>query len=523
MAIGPTLGTGLFLAGGQALAVGGPASLLISYTFLSLLVYFMATSAAEVATYKPSRHGTIVTHGFQYMDNSLGFATACVRWYTMAMFVPYEITTAMVNIALWNAGSNIAMWLILTTVLIVGLNFLPDRSFKSCETLFYRIKIGTLACLLVLSLSIALGGTTGHGHWGFRYWKKPGAMHEYLVRGPVGKFLGLLQCIHLSTTAFTFAPELIVQRAEQREVVGQPETPESFQPAAKSNIPRRVFGDVCQTVIPYILASLAMGVMAPYNNPLLTNSGAGAGISPFVIGINTARIRILPVTATLAIFLSSVTSAQSYLYLASRSLYALADAGHAPTMFKNRNNWGVPWVAVSFTATFTCLAFLSVAIPSSTMTTYFILSVNSSGYLSWVLSCLVYRRFRVQLHANRITAAYRHAIQPVGTCVGFGFCIFLLLCNGLISAVSGNRNGPRVARIVMAYLSIPLFGILYLIHRFGDTVPRAGPNQAGHIKETPRAPETRYCPRPRPIPHERSLQPPTSIELDQVWVMAREA
>lgn len=521
MAIGPTLGTGLFLAGGQALAVGGPASLLISYIFLSLLVYFMATSIAEIATYKPSRHGTIVMHGFQYMGNSLGFATACVRWYTMAMFVPYEITTAMVNIGLWNAGSRIAIWLILITFIIVALNFLPDRLFKSSETVFYRIKIGTLACLLVLSLSIALGGATGYDRWGFQYWKKPGAMHEYLVHGQLGKFLGLLQCVHLSTAAFTFAPELAVQRAEQREIDEKPEIPESVQPSANSNIPRRVFGDVCQTVIPYILTSLAMGVMAPYDNPLLTNGGAGAGLSPFVIGINAARIRILPMTATLAILLSSITSAQSYLYLASRSLYALADAGHAPSMFKNRNHWGIPWVAVIFTATFTTLAFLSVVTSSSTMTTYFILFVNSSGYLSWVLSCVIYRRFRVHLHTNRITTAYRHALQPVSTSIGFTLSILLLLSNGLISAVPGNHNGPRGARIIMAYISMPLFGLLYAVHRCGATFSRPT-GEEGRVRPVYKAPETKLCQRPR-VSHGRSFQPPTTTEVDEVWAMAREA
>ncbi|KAJ5671198.1 hypothetical protein N7507_000325 [Penicillium longicatenatum] len=522
MAIGPTLGTGLFLAGGQALAVGGPASLLVSYIFLSLLVYFMATSVAEVATYKPSRHGTIVMHGFQYMSNSLGFATACLRWYTMAMFVPYEITTAMVNIGLWDAGPSIVIWLVLITFIIVALNFLPDRLFKSSETVFYRIKIGTLACLLVLSLLITLGGATGHGRWGFQYWKRPGAMHEYLVRGPLGKFLGLLQCVHLSTAAFTFAPELIVQRAEQMEVAGQPEIPGSVQPAANSNIPKRVFGDVLQTVVPYVLTSLAMGVMAPYDNPLLTNGGAGAGLSPFVIGINTARIRILPVTATLAILLSSVTSAQSYLYLASRSLYALADAGHAPTMFRNRNHWGVPWVAVVFTAMFTALAFLSVATSSSTMTTYFILFVNSSGYLSWVLSCVVYRRLRVFLHANRVTTAYHHAFQPVGTIIGFALSILLLLSNGLISAVPGNHNGPRGARIMMAYISMPLLGLLYAAHRFGNTVPRPTPSEKSRVKPAHQVPETKHCSRPR-VPCGQSPQPPTANELEPVWAMAREA
>ncbi len=107
MAVGPTLGTGLFIGAGQALAIGGPASLLISYVFLSLLTYFMTTTVAEVAIYSPSRHGSMIANGFRYLPSSLGLATATLRWYSLALLVPYETTTAMVNLGLWKPGSTV--------------------------------------------------------------------------------------------------------------------------------------------------------------------------------------------------------------------------------------------------------------------------------------------------------------------------------------------------------------------------------------------------------------------------------
>ncbi|KAJ5731936.1 hypothetical protein N7493_003417 [Penicillium malachiteum] len=533
MAVGPTLGTGLFLAGGQALAVGGPASLLLSYIFLSLLVYFMATSVAEVATFRPTQHGAIIMQGFQYLNESVGFATASLRWYTLAMFVPYELTTAMVSVGLWQPGGNIAVHLLLVTFAVVGLNMLPDRLFKSLETLIYRVKVGTLASLLVLSLSICLGGATGYDHWGFKYWKKPGAMNEYLAHGPVGKFLGLLQCLHLSSIAFAFVPELVVHRVEMTETANQPEISNNLQPAARSNIPGRVVMDIFQTTFPYMFSSLAMGVMAPFDDPLLTNKGAGAGLSPFVIGMYRARIRILPVTATLAILLSSLASAQSFLHIASRSLYAMSDAGHVPSMFKIRNSSGVPWVAIVFTATFTTLAFSSIATSSSIMATYFILFVNSSAYLSWMLSAIVYRRYRQQLRlqVHRATTTFRFSVQPFGTYAGLVVSTLLLLSNGLISAVPGKLNGPRASRIIMAYLSIPLFCFLYLMHRFGGSISSPLHSKENSNKELPdvpiilATPAVRNRSRERDMErasHGRSLQSPTVIELDQVWEMARE-
>lgn len=521
MAVGPTLGTGLFIGAGQALAIGGPASLLISYVFLSLLTYFMATTVAEVAAYTPTRHGTLVTNGFRYTTTSLGFAAACLRWYTMAMFVPFEITTAMVNLGLWNPGSAIAARLGIVTFVIIASNFLPEKLFKSSEVLFTRIKAGTLVFLLVLSLSIGLGGATGHDHWGFQYWRNPGAMHEYLATGGLGRFWGLMQCLLNSSIAFTFTPELIVHRAELVDTADHPEdsaTTEELQPGRLSSIPRRVVADVATIAFPYILSSLAMGVMAPYNNPLLTNNGAGAGLSPFIIGMNTARIRILPVTATIAILLSSVASGRTFLYLASRTLCAMAEVGHAPAMFKSRSSWGVPFVAVTATAAVMILAFICAATSSSVIFNYFLLFVNSSGYLSWLVSCFIYHRFRRRLRFRGVNYVHVFAVQPLGAYIGFLVSGVLLMANGLSAAAPGSQSGSKGAKVLAAYISIPIFLVVYLTHRFQDVIPSRLHSSENSVKiEPPEPSNNKYGPQQRP-----EGAPSRAIELNQVWPMATE-
>ncbi|KAJ5081757.1 hypothetical protein NUU61_010021 [Penicillium alfredii] len=472
MAVGPTLGTGLFIGAGQALAVGGPASLLISYVLLSLLTYSMATSAAEVASYMPSRHGTMVTNGYLYMSSSLGFAAAYLRWYSMAMLVPYEISSAMVNLGLWNPGSTVAIRMCIITTIIVGFNFLPERLFRGSEHIFTRIKIGTMISLLVLSLSIGLGGATGHDRWGFKYWRNPGAMREYLTTGGIGRFWGLFQCLLDSSIAFTFAPELIVHRAETPELTRHTEATEGVEPNTRFTIPSRVVTDVVQTAFPYILSSLAMGVMAPCNDPMLTNNGTGAGLSPFLIGLNAAQIRIVPVMAMIAILLSSVASGRSFLYLSSRMLFAMSELGHAPAWLKRRNRWDVPYAAVAMSASFCSLAFLSAGISSSVVSNYFLRFVAGSGYLSWLVSCTVYRHFRQRMKANRITDRYRFSVQPFATYLGMGSSAVLLAANGLSAAAPGILIGPRVVRMFTAYFGIAVFGCLYGVHRFQFLVPR---------------------------------------------------
>jgi amino acid permease len=53
---------------------------------------------------------------------------------------------------------------------------------------------------------------------------------------------------------------------------------------------------------------------------------------------------------------------------------------------KYATDGGVSYVAVSVTGLFSLLAFISARMSSSITTTYFLLFVNSSGYLFWLVS-----------------------------------------------------------------------------------------------------------------------------------------
>ncbi|KAF7517309.1 hypothetical protein PCG10_001324 [Penicillium crustosum] len=474
MAVGPTIGTGLFIGAGQALAVGGPASLLLSYIVLSFLTFVMTTSLAEVSTHMPFQHGTLVTNGYLYISSSLAFASAYLRWYTLALFVPYEITSAMVNLGLWKPGSTIAIRLAIITIIVVGFNFLPEKLFKSSERLFTAIKIGTMATLFVLTLALGLGGIDSQPSWGFKYWKHPGAMNEYLVRGVWGRFLAFLQCLLDGSIAFTFAPELIVHQAEMpASLVPESLVPESLGETAlfSASIPSIVISDVAQTAFPYILSSLAMGVMAPFNETRLTNNGTGSGFSPYLIGLKDANIQIIPTIAMVAILLSAVASGRSFLYLSSRTLCAMSELGHAPSIFSTRNRWNVPYLAVTASAVFCCLAFIAVKVPSTIMNIYLLRLVTSAGFISSLVSCTIHRHFDRRLKVNGIARRHSFSSQPLGSYLGMVISVLLLLSGGLWAAPKGNLIGSRAARLITPYVNIAVFVLLFLFHRFQDFLP----------------------------------------------------
>ena len=53
IAIGGTIGTGLFIGSGGALSTSGPAGTLIAYAFVGTLVYSVMVALGEMATYIP--------------------------------------------------------------------------------------------------------------------------------------------------------------------------------------------------------------------------------------------------------------------------------------------------------------------------------------------------------------------------------------------------------------------------------------------------------------------------------------
>ena len=53
IALGGSIGTGLFIASGSAITTAGPGGALIAYGVMGIMVYFLMTSLAEMATYIP--------------------------------------------------------------------------------------------------------------------------------------------------------------------------------------------------------------------------------------------------------------------------------------------------------------------------------------------------------------------------------------------------------------------------------------------------------------------------------------
>jgi amino acid permease len=72
------LGTGLFIASGKALHTGGPASLVIAFCLIGIMLYCTIQALGEMAVVFPVA-GSFSAYSTRFLDPSWGFAMGWVR------------------------------------------------------------------------------------------------------------------------------------------------------------------------------------------------------------------------------------------------------------------------------------------------------------------------------------------------------------------------------------------------------------------------------------------------------------
>ncbi|KAM0359484.1 hypothetical protein ACHAPZ_004854 [Fusarium culmorum] len=284
-------------------------------------------SLGEMCTWLPLP-GAIPQFADRWVDPALGFAIGWNSWYYCVITLCAEIAAVSVVIQYWEGaqGVNVAVWITTLIVLVTCINLFAVSVYGEVEFYFAGIKVIAIVGLILLAFLIDLGAT-GQGRIGFRYWRNPGAMKEYVATGDLGRFLGFFST--LVNAAFSFGGIETVAVAG-----GEAKNP-------RRNIPKAVRRVFWRILFFYVLGALAVGVLVPSNDKKLlsaqANGSKGAAASPWVIAITHAKIKVLPSIINAVILSSASSAANAMTFNGSRYLYALSKNGQAPKIFQKCN------------------------------------------------------------------------------------------------------------------------------------------------------------------------------------------
>ncbi|KAF1986885.1 proline-specific permease [Aulographum hederae CBS 113979] len=448
IALGGTIGTGLFLGIGKAFASAGPLSVLLGYSLTGCAIWAMMQCLGEMATWLPLP-GAIPQYCARYVDPAMGFAVGWNNWYSAAITLCAEISAAAIIIGFWNEDINQGAWIATIIVVVLALNVFAVSIYGEAEFVFASIKIVTILGLLLMALVVDLGGGPNHDRLGFRYWKKPWApMLEKVGTGDWGRFLGLFST--LINASFSYGGVEMVAVA-----AGEAENP-------RKNIPKAVKRVFWRILTFYVLGSLAIGVLVPADDPDLLADKAGGGSSPWVIACYRAGIPVLPHIINAVILTSASSSANAFLFTGSRYLFAVAQNKQAPKFLLKCTKTGVPIYCVLITASISLLTFLSVSSGANEVFSWFMNLTTIANLLTWISICIAYLQFRkalIKQNVSRDSLIFKSRWQPYTAYFALIYFSIVILFNGWTVFTKGNWS---VNDFITAYIGIPIYLGLYL-------------------------------------------------------------
>lgn len=314
--------------------------------------------------------------------------------------------------------------------------------------------------LIILGFVIMLGGSPNdQGRLGFRYWNNPGAFKPYIAGGSSGRFLAYWTAFVRAGFAFITSPELIALAAGETI-------------APRRNIPKAAGRFVYRLAIFYGFGSFIIGVIVPSDDERLLSPNSNASASPFVIGIQRAGIAGLNHVINAAVLTSAWSAGNAFCFSGSRVLYGMALNGEAPKVFGKTTKKGVPWTAVLATWAVGFLAYLNVSSTGAQVFTWFSNISTISGFIAWIVVMITYIRFRKAMAFNNMLSElpYKTPFQPYFTYFILGVVSLLTLTNGFQVFTKGRW---AVSDFLAAYITIPIFLVLYLGHKFWYRTPFA--------------------------------------------------
>ncbi|KAI0389191.1 histidine permease [Xylariaceae sp. FL0594] len=492
IAIGGTIGTGLFVSIGGGLAKGWPASLLLAYSLHALMVCLINNSLAEMVCYMPVS-GSFIRMAGRWVDDALGFLAGWNFFLYEAILIPFEITALNLVLTFWTDKIPVAAICVVVIILYAIINILAVQYYGEAE---FWLAMGKLILILIVfffAFITAVGGNPQHEAYGFRYWYSPGAFASYIHEGTLGRFEGFLGS--LFSACFTVVgPEYLGM------VAGETARPRTYLKNGFKTVYWRFF-------VFFVLGALAVGVVIPYNAPELNNGSGTADGSPYVIAMQNMGVTVLPHVVNALLVTSIFSAGNAYVYCAMRSLYGLACDGHAPRVFRKTLSNGIPIYAFLAVMVFPFISFLQVSGSTAQAVTWLQAVTNGATMINYIVMSLTYIFF---FRACRAQGVDRKKVMPYYA-YGQPYCAYVtLVYMTLIEGIFGYTVflpgrwdvGDFFAPYTMALVAIVLYFGWKLVHRTRFISPR----DADLVWEKPRIDA-----------YEAALTDPPTRLRDEIW------
>lgn len=415
IALGGTIGVGLFMGSASTIKWAGP-SVLLAYALAGIVMFFVMRIMGEMLFLEPVT-GSFATYAHKYIHPYVGYLTAWCYWFLWVTVGMAEVTAIGIYVKYW--FPLIPQWIpaLAGVGIVAAANMAAVKYYGEFEFWFALIKVAAIITMLVIGAGLIVFGIGNGG--------VPIGISNLYAHG--GFFPGGLE-------GFLFALCLVTAAYQGVELVGitagEAEDPKNTLRKATKNIIWRI-------LIFYIGAIFVILSIYPWNQ-------IGTIGSPFVMTFAKVGIVAAAGIINFVVLTAAMSGCNSGIYSAGRMLYTLAENGQAPKFFGRVSASGVP--SNSIATTIACLllgVFFNFIAPDSKLFIYIYSASILPGMIPWFVLAIAQLRFRKKWAAEMADHPFKSPLYPVSNY----FTIIFLCC--VLVGMWGNDD-TRVSLIVGA-------------------------------------------------------------------------
>ncbi|HJD99987.1 amino acid permease [Levilactobacillus brevis] len=368
IAIGGTIGTGLFLGSGKSIQQAGP-SILLAYLGVGVACFLLMRALGELLLSNTNQR-SFVDFVTEYLGERVGFVVGWTYWICWITIAMAEITAIGIYFRFW--FSAVPQWLpgLVVLAILLCINLITVGAFGEVEFWFALIKIVAILGLIVVGMVVIfMRFKTPVGHASLQNLV---AFGGFFPKGASG-FLLSLQMVVFSFIGI----EMVGMTAAETQ------DPDRVLPRAINDIPLRI-------ILFYVGALFVIMAIYPWNTVLPNQS-------PFVMVFKNVGIQAAADIINFVVITAAASACNSSIFTTGRMLSSLTkDAKQPLTMKLNRlSKHQVPGNALNFSALVITLAVvLNLLFPDMVFT--LVSSVATTCFLfiwgSIILTHLKYRR-----------------------------------------------------------------------------------------------------------------------------------
>lgn len=428
MALGSTIGVGLFLGSANAIKLAGPA-ILLSYVLGGIAVFIIMRALGEMAVHQP------VTGSFsRYAQDHLGFLpgylTGWNYWFMWLVTCIAEITAVGIYMKVWFPAVPQWVWALAALAMMGTVNLAAVKIYGEFEFWFAMIKVVTIVVMIVAGICMITFGVGNHGvATGMsNLWKHGG----FFPNG--GR--GVLMALQMVMFAY-LGVEMIGLTA------GEATNP-------KKSIPDAINSVFWRILIFYVGALFVILSIYPWNE-------LGTHGSPFVMTFQRLGIRSAAGIINFVVLSAALSSCNGGIYSTGRMLYNLAEQGQAPRLFAATSSGGVPRRAILLSLIVLLSGvLLNYLVPAEVFV--WVTSIATFGAIwTWTIVLVTQMKFRKNLsETEREQLAFRMPFYPYGSWYALAF---LALVIGLMAYLPDTR----IALIIGPFWLVLLTAFFYVL------------------------------------------------------------